>query len=65
MDYKKNNMSTGRENNGMEGKRKGESDNIGSRNPKHGKRKLYIVHKPQTGSISSKNLKLVIDHAPG
>jgi hypothetical protein len=43
MDYKKNNMSTDREN--------GTGNNRarvirGSRNPKHVKRKHYIVHKP-------------------
>jgi hypothetical protein len=43
MDYKKNTMSTDREN--------GRGDKIarvtrGSLNPKHGKKKHYIVHKP-------------------
>jgi hypothetical protein len=43
MDYKKNNMSTDRENG--RGNRRARVTR-GSRNPKHGKRKHYIVHKP-------------------
>jgi hypothetical protein len=41
--YKKNKMSTDMEN-GRENKRARVTR--GSRNPKHGKRKHYIVHKP-------------------
>jgi hypothetical protein len=43
MDYKKNNVSTDREN-GRGNKRARVTR--GSWNPKHGKRKPYIVHKP-------------------
>jgi hypothetical protein len=46
MDYKKNNMSTDRENG--RGKKRARVTR-GSRNPKHGKMKhCYIVHKPST-----------------
>jgi hypothetical protein len=43
MDYKKKNMSTHKES-GRGNKRARVTR--GSRNPKHGKRKLYNVHKP-------------------
>jgi hypothetical protein len=43
MDYKKNNMSTDREN-GRRDKRARVTRR--SRNPKHGKAKHYIVHQP-------------------
>jgi hypothetical protein len=42
-DYKRNNMSTDREK-GTGNKRARKTR--GSRDPKHGKRKHYIVHKP-------------------
>jgi hypothetical protein len=45
MDYKTNSMSTDREK-GRRNKRARVTR--GSRNPKHGKRKQYIVHKPST-----------------
>jgi hypothetical protein len=43
MDYKKNTMGTDRENG--RGNKKARVTR-GSRNPKHGRRKHYIVHKP-------------------
>jgi hypothetical protein len=44
MDYKKNKMSTVREKG--TGDKRARVKTRGSRNPKHGKRKHYIVHKP-------------------
>jgi hypothetical protein len=46
MDYKKNNMSTDREKG--RGTKRAKLTRV-SRNPKHGKRKHYIVHKPTSG----------------
>jgi hypothetical protein len=44
MNYKKNNMSTDKEHG--RGNKRARAVTRGSRNPKHGKRKKYIVHKP-------------------
>jgi hypothetical protein len=44
MDYEKNNMSTDMEK-GMRGNKRARVTR-GSRNPKHGKRKHYVVQKP-------------------
>jgi hypothetical protein len=55
-------MSTDKENG--RGNKKGNRDNRGSRNPKHGERKHYIVHKPSRlnlagnyGNIICRNFK--------
>jgi hypothetical protein len=49
MECKKNNMSTDREKG--RGNKWARVTTKGSRNPKHGKRKHYIMHKPSASEI--------------